>query len=210
MAPRFDSLIFDMDGTLWDAVRSYCAVWDATARDFGLNRRVSYDELVPLMGQPIDVIYDRLMGDATADRAAFMESLGRNEAEMMPRLGGTLYPGVSDTLSQLHDRGIGLYMVSNCSASGLDNFLDFTGLRRFFTDALSFGATGLDKEMNMRALCERYNMVSAAYVGDVQSDADSAHAAGLPFIWAAYGFGSVIDADYRINHFNNLLELIWN
>ena len=33
---QFDSLIFDMDGTLWDAVDSYVAVWDATFAEFGM------------------------------------------------------------------------------------------------------------------------------------------------------------------------------
>lgn len=26
---KFDSLLLDMDGTLWDAVDSYCAIWNA-------------------------------------------------------------------------------------------------------------------------------------------------------------------------------------
>ena len=26
---KYDSLLFDMDGTLWDAVDSYCAIWNA-------------------------------------------------------------------------------------------------------------------------------------------------------------------------------------
>lgn len=206
-----DSLIFDMDGTLWDAVDSYCAVWDATAASMGIARTVDRRELLPLMGKPLEEIYRALMSHARIDSQEFMQRLGRCEAELMPRLGGRLYPGVRETLNALSDRGVRLFMVSNCSASGLDNFLDFTGLRPLMVDALSFGTTGCDKDVNMRRLRDVYSLKAPAYVGDVQRDADSTHAAGLPFIWAAYGFGSVLadDYEYRIDSFDQLLNL-WN
>jgi len=77
----------------------------------------------------------------------------------------------------LRDRGVRLFMISNCSATGLDTFLTYTGLRPYFTDWLSMGATGADKDVNIRTLVGRYNLERAAYVGDVQRDADHAHAA---------------------------------
>lgn len=206
-----DSLIFDMDGTLWDAVDSYCAVWDATAASLGVELHVERGQLLPLMGKPLEEIYDALAAHTDAPRREFMRRLGDFEARMMPRLGGSLYPGVKATLEELHRRGVRLFMVSNCSASGLDNFLDFTGLRPLMTDALSFGGTGCDKDVNMRRLRDVYSLSAPAYVGDVQRDADSTHAAGLPFIWAAYGFGTVRpgDYEYRIDSFEQLLSL-WN
>lgn len=202
-----DSLIFDMDGTLWDAVDSYCAVWVATARELGLRLDIARDRLVPLMGRPLESIYREIVGDACDSPGRFMEALARNEERMMPRLGGRLYPDVETTLRALRDRGVRLFMVSNCSATGLDTFLSYTGLRAYFTDWLSMGATGVDKDVNIRTLVGRYNLERAAYVGDVQRDADHAHAAGVPIIWARYGFGRVSDADYTIHTFADLLEL---
>ena len=58
-----DALIFDMDGTLWDAVDSYCEVWNACFRKFGVERTVMRDELLKCMGLPIDVIYKNITGD---------------------------------------------------------------------------------------------------------------------------------------------------
>lgn len=202
-----DSLIFDMDGTLWDAVDSYCAVWIATARELGIRLDVSRDDLVPLMGRPLQSIYREIVGDACDRPGRFMEALAHNEERLMPQLGGRLYPGVEMTLRTLRDRGVRLFMVSNCSATGLDTFLTYTGLRPYFTDWLSMGATGVDKDVNIRTLVQRYNLERAAYVGDVQRDADHAHAAGVPIIWAQYGFGHVSDADYTIHTFADLLEL---
>ena len=204
---RPDSLIFDMDGTLWDAIDSYCEVWNDTARRLGVARRVTYDDLRPLMGKPLDEIYDTLMGGSGADAPTFMQLLAEREAAMMPRLGGKLYSGVKDTLGELHRLGVRLFMVSNCSADGLHNFLTYTGLEELMTDTLSFGATGVDKDVNIRHLVGRYNLARPAYVGDVQRDADCSHAAGVPAIFAAYGFGHIADPDFTIHSFHDLLDL---
>lgn len=205
-ATPFDSYIFDMDGTLWDAVDSYCDVWNEAIRRLGLSDtpQVVRPSLERLMGKSIDVIYDTLIGPEV-DRSAFLDELQRLEDEMMPRLGGRLYPGVADTLAELHGRGARLFMVSNCGREGLPNFLSYTGLRPLFTDALSLGSTGLDKTQNMLDLVSRYGLRRPVYVGDTTGDRDYTHAAGIPFVWAAYGFGRDVDgADYTINSFPEL------
>lgn len=204
-----DALIFDMDGTLWDAIDSYCAVWNATAADCGAVLDVRYDDLLPLMGRPLADIYDKLAGGCDVDRERFMYMLEHNEREMMPRLGGRLYPGVRETLVGLRTHGLRLMMVSNCSARGLDNFMSYTGLGPLFDDTLTYGETGCDKDVNLRTLAMRYNMRRPLYVGDIQRDADSTHRAGMEFVWASYGFGHVADADYKIDKFSDLTDLIY-
>lgn len=204
MKQPVDSLIFDMDGTLWDAVESYCRVWDTTAASLGVSRQpVEYDKLVALMGKPLGEIYLDLIGDVDL-KDRFMERLTEVENELMPRLGGKLYQNVDTTLQRLKDRGIRLFMISNCTGRGLDNFLNLTGLRQYFTDWLSYGATGVDKDVNIRRLIERYDLKRPVYVGDIQRDCDSSHAAGIECAWAAYGFGRIVDADFRIDSFDEL------
>ena len=205
-----DSLIFDMDGTLWDAVPSYCAVWDATIEVLGVGRKkVDYDELVSLMGKPLNEIYDALIGDKYYDREKFLTLLFKNEDEMMPRMGGKLYDGVEDTLKNLQ-KSYKLFMVSNCSSDGMKNFLGFTKLRKYFTDTLTFGDTRVDKDVNIKRLIDTYGLKRAVYVGDIQRDADSTHAAGIEFVWAAYGFGNVKNADFQINSFAELRTKVLN
>lgn len=204
----FDSYIFDMDGTLWDAVDSYCAVWNKTIADLGLDiASVTRARLQGLMGTPLGGIYDALVGDA-AERADFNKVLRRNEDEMMPHLGGRLYPGVKSTLEELHRRGARLFMVSNCSPKGLPNFLAFTGLGPLIEDWRSYGANGLEKDANIRELVGCYNLRTPVYIGDTAGDCADTHAAGIPFVWASYGFGhDVTDADYIITDITQLLNL---
>lgn len=202
-----DGLLFDMDGTLWDAVDSYVQIWNATIGECGIRRApVTRAELIEQMGKPLDVILPALISGPEGRNPELLDILMHNEAVMMPRLGGKLYPGVRETLEQLYGR-IPLFMVSNCGADGLENFLDFTGLRKFFISWLSNGGTGLSKGANIKTLVERYNMESAYYVGDTVTDEKAARSAGTGMIWCRYGFGKAENPDYVIDSFPQLLTV---
>lgn len=204
---HFDGILFDMDGTLWDAVSSYCAVWNATIAECCPEvPEVTYDRLSKYMGRPLRVIFDDIIGDHT-DYGYFMERLGVNEDRLMPVLGGKLYPGVFDTIREL-SKSFPLFMVSNCTPLGLPNFLEFTGLKPFFTDHISYGDTGLEKDRNIRLMAEKYVLKHPLYVGDTVGDMRSAHAADAEFAWAAYGFGHDVEGyDYRIDRVEDLLSI---
>ena len=204
---NFDSLIFDMDGTLWDAVDSYCAVWNRTIDEFGLPvGHVDRPGLQKLVGVPIADIFTGIIGKIP-DEEAFIKALAANEASMMPSLGGRLYPGVRTTLEEL-SKTKKLFMVSNCEASGLPNFFAYTGLGDLFTGGLSYGETRADKDLNIHRLIEEYDLKNPLYVGDTESDCLFSHLAGVPFAWASYGFGkNVSSADYVLNSFEDLLTI---
>lgn len=64
----YDAYIFDMDGTLWDAVDGYCDVWNATIDAFGIDcPPIDRDRLFTQMGQPLDVIMDALIPATTTE-----------------------------------------------------------------------------------------------------------------------------------------------
>lgn len=209
MKQYFDSLIFDMDGTLWDAVPSYCKIWEYTLDEFGLGDiKVTREELDRLMGKPVDVLVDTIV-TRHVDRTRFLEALDANEDRLMPVLGGRLYLGVKETIRELV-RDHKLFMVSNCSPKGAVNFMTYSGLTDCFTDSLTYGQTHVGKDVNIAALVKKYGLRSPLYVGDTQGDADASHRAGVPIAWAAYGFGHVSDPDYIINEFSNLIKLVKN
>lgn len=208
MKQPIDAMIFDMDGTLWDAVGTYCKVWDATFAAIGVEHApVRYEQLLRQMGKPLEDIFDAIASPDAPYRQQFFDLLPVMEHKLEPVLGGKIYPGVADTLATLKRRGIKLFMVSNCLEGGLDNFYAFTGFGPLFTDRRTFGGTGHDKDVNLAELRTRYNLRRPVYVGDIQRDADSTHAAGMEFVWAAYGFGQCVDPDFTIHKFDDLLKL---
>lgn len=204
---NFDSIIFDMDGTLWDAVDSYCHIWNVTFNQLEKSQTVKRDELLKCMGMPIDKIFDEIV-TVDVDRQQYLAILDENEQKMMPTLGGKLYNGVAEGIPFLASR-YKLFMVSNCGAEGLKNFLSFTRLSPYFCDTLTHGETLLSKADNIKLLIQRHNLQHAVYVGDTQGDCIAAHQAGIPMIFAQYGFGECEDAEYKIKSFPLLLDLLY-
>ena len=70
------------------------------------------------------------------------------------------------------------------------------------------GRTGLDKGSNIRLVMERNNITQAVYVGDTQKDAAAAEKAGIPFIFAEYGFGDAPNAVLRIGSIEELPQAV--
>ncbi|MGX8704387.1 MAG: HAD hydrolase-like protein, partial [bacterium] len=86
---------------------------------------------------------------------------------------------------------IPIFIVSNCQAGYIEAMLEATGLGAFVTDHLCPGDTGKAKAANICQIIDKYSLTDAVYVGDTAGDAKAAAAAGIPFIFAAYGFGEV-------------------
>ena len=205
-----DALIFDMDGTLWDAVDSYCAIWNATFSSFGVNRTVSREQLVDCMGLTLDVIYSRVAGDAPVVPACdFIPVLVENEKKMMSELGGVAYDGVRGGIEQLSEKYV-ILLLSNCGEGGLENMARHIGISGFVTECVSFGGKKKKKDENMLYLKRKYNLAGPVYVGDTDSDCRSAHKAGLPFVFASYGFGNCSGADLTVASFDELTEFFLN
>ncbi|MBO6201113.1 MAG: hypothetical protein J6N74_05795, partial [Chryseobacterium sp.] len=65
---------------------------------------------------------------------------------------------------------------------------------------------GLPKDENIRLIVERNNLQNPVYLGDTIWDKDSSEKAGVDFIYAAYGFGKIENAENRIENFSDLLK----
>ena len=76
-----------------------------------------------------------------------------------------------------------------------------------FADYEMFGRTDLLKAENIKLVMKRNELDCAAYIGDIQGDCDSSKEAGIPFIYAEYGFGNVKDYDFKISRFDELTAL---
>ena len=47
---KYDSIIFDMDGTIWNTEKEVCLAWNKVLADAGHPKRVTGDELAGYMG----------------------------------------------------------------------------------------------------------------------------------------------------------------
>jgi phosphoglycolate phosphatase len=121
----------------------------------------------------------------------------------MKQYGGRLYPEMNGELHLLAKK-YPLFIVSNCLAGYIENFLHQHDLGYLFTDHECSGATGKPKADNIGMIIRRNQLMTPVYIGDTMGDCDAAQKNRLPFIFAEYGFGKVDQAEYIISHIKEL------
>lgn len=207
-----DSIIFDLDGTLWDSTGAICETWNIILKKHPEIGRgpVTKKELFGCMGLPMYEIAARLFPQEKEEtQRVLMDELCEVENRYLEAHGGILFSGLKTVLAALTKK-YPLYIVSNCQDGYIESFLKAHSLGNFFADTECWGRTRLPKGESNRLLMERNQLQKAVYVGDTASDAQSAKDAGIPFIYAAYGFGEVApqDYDYRIEDIRELTGLL--
>lgn len=200
-----DGIIFDVDGTLWDSTDSVAESWNQAIRENSdLDITVTNEFLFSIFGKTMDMIFLRLfpMLDEK-ERLRLGELCFEYENRLLETKPGKLYPGVKETFERLSKK-VPLYIVSNCQCGYIEVMLKTTGLAPYVSDTLCFGQTQTSKGQTIRTLMERNHLKDVFYVGDTQGDADACREAGIPFVFAAYGFGDVPDAKWRIESITEL------
>lgn len=204
-----NGIIFDLDGTLWDSAEGICGTWRKVIENYPqVKCTVTVDVLYGCMGLPLDEIGRRLFPELDSDmQEKLMDECCRLENEYLAEHGGMLYPDLEETLEYLSYK-YRLFIVSNCQTGYIESFFKAHGLGKYFDDIECFGATGLSKGENNKLIIERNNIISSVYVGDTQGDADSATVAGIPFVYARYGFGDVEKYDYVIDKISDMIKIM--
>lgn len=203
-----DSLIFDIDGTLWDSRQVVADAWnEIVQRELGYDPQFTPERLSDLFGRTMTDIASRIFPDLPPERRGQMASLcfqGENRA--LEERAGTFYPSVLETIPRLAER-YPLYILSNCQAGYIDVVLKHSGLAHCFSGWMCFDDTGLSKGENLKLLVQRHHLEHPVYVGDTQGDWEACQMAGVPMIFAAYGLGQVHDSLPTIQRFDQLLRI---
>lgn len=204
----FDSIIFDLDGTLWDSRVPIVESWNEVLIRRGM-RRIKLKSLNACMGLTLDEIGARLFPElSAAEQKELMKELIENENKRLYASGATLYADLEGVLKELKESFL-LYIVSNCQKGYIEAFLRAHKLKEYFKGFECWGNTGLSKDKSIAVLMKEYDLKNPVYVGDTVGDAKAAAKAGLPFIHASYGFGKVPKelCIGRIKNFKELLDI---
>jgi len=187
-----DSIIFDLDGTLWDARENVCASWNVVlAHRWPELGQLTVEQFSAQMGKMMPDIGRALFPQLTPEQSdEVVDTCGLFENEYVAEHGGVLYEELEPVLAQLAQK-YRLFVVSNCQSGYIEAFFAAHGLGKYFEDIECYGNNELPKADNIRLVAERNGLASPVYVGDTAMDASSAAKAGVPFIWASYGYGDV-------------------
>ncbi|MFD2442522.1 HAD family hydrolase [Bacillus sp. CGMCC 1.16607] len=203
-----DSIIFDLDGTLWDSTDPILNVWNNVLKTKKeIKKLLTVEDLQGCMGLQMKEIGQKLFPYLEEGaRGKILDECCLVETEYLCEHGGTLYENLEETLKVLSQK-YKLFIVSNCQIGYIESFYHFHQLEHYFLDFENPGRTGLSKGENIKLIMERNNLKNPVYVGDTEGDMKAAQFAGIPFVYASYGFGKVSHFDYSIKKIEELVEL---
>lgn len=208
---KFDSIIFDLDGTLWDSTANVAQAWQSANNEVGYIKEdnITQQMVRSITGMTYTAIFEKLFPYLDAAQVEeFMGICALKEIDMLQTNGGELYPQLEETLQYLFTN-YKLFIVSNCQSNYIETFLRFSKLDHFFMGHQCYGTKGHPKAENIKDIVNDNNLKAPVYVGDTMGDFTSAQKAGVPFIFASYGFG-VVEAGQiaTINNFEELKQLL--
>lgn len=203
MTPN-DALIFDVDGTLWNACSASAKGWNIGLAKLGIDRHITAADVEGVAGQPYEACIDILFPGFQERYPTLLDTLSACEIDVIKSEGGRFYEGVIDGIQTLA-HSYKIFLVSNCQEWYMELFLRFSGLEPVLTGLDCHGLSQLPKSEMLARLTAQHSLHCPVYIGDTQGDETAAHLAKMDFIHAAYGFGSPA---HEARHFDSFAELV--
>jgi len=201
-----DSLIFDMDGTLWDAVDTYTESWNLIFKKLDISRVMTRAELLQRIGWDGEKVMQAVLPEFDKEkRLEIYNEVNSLRRRLLPQNGGVLYDGVLDGLQRLAAK-YKLFILSNCAEGIIRIFIDWAGINGHITDEIAYGVNCMPKHHNIKLLIDTYKLENPVYIGDTAGDSEQSRLAGIPFVFVSYGFGSTDDYDLKFEDFKSLTD----
>lgn len=190
---RYQSVLFDMDGTLVDNSEGIF-----NAARYALEQLGRMDELHKVtrdfIGPPLRLTFQQCFG---MDEAQVEEAV--RVYRVFYRATGVYqcspYPGVEDMLRRLHEAGATIILATSKAQVFAETILDHTGLGRYFSAIVGSELSGardnkreIIEHIQTTLLCDA--RLPAVMVGDRDLDAKGALEAGMDALAALWGFGT--------------------
>lgn len=188
---RYQTAIFDMDGTILETLEDMCASVNVTMDHVGYPRR-TMDEVCHFVGNGAAKLIERCMPAGVEDPrypAALEFYRAYYDAHAQIKTGP--YPGIPELLNQLSREGVRLAVVSNKPDEAVRALTE-----RYFPSVFPVAIGNRDGWATKPAPDSVYEAMrllgarreSTVYVGDSDVDVDTARNAGLDSIIVTWGF----------------------
>ena len=199
---KYQTYIFDLDGTLLDTLGDLAASTNYALRTHGMPEH-SVDDVRRFVGNGVRKLMERAVPQG-ADNPAFNEAFTAFREHYMEHALDTTrpYDGILETLKELRRQGCRIAVVSNKMMAATQELC-----RHFFPDTVEVAigeheAEGIRKkpapDTVIAALRELgVGKEGAVYVGDSEVDIETARNSGLPCISVLWGFR---DRDFLLQH----------
>lgn len=214
----FDSIIFDLDGTIFQTDKLVIPAFENTFKQLAdegyvLGYEPTHDDLLAVIGLTLDDIWENLIPGQTKEvYTKASKYLLENELNGLKDGYGALYPNVVETLLEFKNLGYRLFIASNGLKDYVDNVLSNFRINHLFEAVYSAGEYKTETKIELvNKLISDLDMKKAIMVGDRSSDVEAGKANGLFIIGCNFGFssdGELRGADEIITNFEQLINLV--
>ncbi|TXI04632.1 MAG: HAD family hydrolase [Rhizobium sp.] len=193
MSHTVSNLLLDLDGTLVDSQPGILSSCRAALRALGHETDPEMN-ITSIIGPPIEDVMRYLLSSFGDDRVAESVEAYRSDYGAHGLLLSELYPGIRETLAELHARGIRLLLATSKRQSFARRILDNHGLGGLFQGIYgSVPGAGLDHKPELLAHILQDTGLDARdclMVGDRKFDIVGAHANQMRAAGVLWGYGS--------------------
>lgn len=190
----FQSVTFDLDGTLLDTVPDLYAASNAMLAELGLQLR-SEAEVRNFVGQGVVVLVLRCLRDRVVPEGEVLDRAVAIFQRHYAAINGTksrVFPGVIDGLNAWRATGLPLAVVTNKPAAFTEPLLERMGLSGYFATVVSGDTTPYRKPhpAPLQHACAQMGTSpeSNLHIGDSRHDIETARNAGSTVFCVPYGY----------------------
>lgn len=191
MDMKYQTVIFDLDGTLLDTSAGVIHAVDYIIAEFHLPV-LSKEEKYSFIGPPVQKSFQTHYA-CTEEQAWKLASAWRKAYKERFLLEAVPYKGIYDLLRYLRQKGIRTCVATNKREDYTLKMLEHFSFLPLFDFIVGSDMAGKRSKTDMIGLClGRINVTDPAQalmVGDTTGDMTAAEEAGVDFLGVTYGFG---------------------
>jgi len=203
----YDAVIFDIDGTLWNATSANAKGWNLGLEELGMVQRVTGGQIESVSGNTYERCMDILLPGERINHPELLSVFTKHETRVVATDGGMFYDGVLSGIIRLAQE-YRIFLVSNCPSWYLDLFLQFSRLGPVLSGVDCHGRSGLPKDEMLTRMTRDHALRNPLYVGDTATDEKAAASAGITFVHAAWGFGKPEGTSRSVGSFAELVDCL--
>ncbi|MDF2855777.1 MAG: family hydrolase [Neobacillus sp.] len=211
------SLIFDMDGTLFQTDKILEISLEETFKHLrALNlweKETPIEKYREIMGVPLPVVWETLLPDHSNEiRKRTNDFFNKKLIATINEGNGALYPNVIEVFTYLKKNNNSLYIASNGQIEYLNTIVRYYNLDQWVTETFSIQQIQTQNKSDLvGTIVAKYHIEKGVVVGDRLSDINAAKSNGLLAIGCNFDFAQedeLSQADIKIDSLSELLTIV--